>query len=132
MTHDLWLNLPVQALARSIAFYEALGFERQFGPGDSPSSACFVVGERRVVLMLFLDPVFAGFAGAPVADTARGAEVLISIGAASRAEVDALAERARAAGGQVFAPPGGAAAGLYGCGIADPDGHRWNAVHFGA
>ena len=131
MANDLWLNLPVKDLPRSIAFYEAIGFKRNLGPGNTESSACFLVGDKRVVLMLFLDKVFSGFAGARVADTTQGAEVLISIGAGSRDEVDALAAKAREGGGEVFAPPGGSAGGMYGCGLRDPDGHRWNVLYMG-
>ena len=129
MTNDLWLNLPVKNLARSIAFYEAIGFERKLGPGNTASSACFLVGDKKIVLMLFLDSVFSGFAGAPVGDTSQGAEVLISMGAQSREEVDALAAKVRTGGGEVFAEPGGAGGGMYGCGVRDPDGHRWNFLH---
>ena len=129
MANDLWLNLPVRSLPRSIAFYEAIGFTRNLGPGNTESSACFLVGDKRTVLMLFLDPVFSGFAGAPVSDTAQGAEMLISLGAASPHELDALAIKARAGGGEVFAEPGGSAGGMYGCGLRDPDGHRWNVLH---
>ena len=131
MPNDLWINLPVRQLARSIAFYEAIGFQRSLGPGDTDSSACFLVGAKRTVLMLFLDSVFAGFAGAPPADPAQGVEVLISIGAASREEVDALATRAVQGGGRVYAPPGGPGGSMYGCGLCDPDGHRWNVLHMG-
>ena len=131
MANDLWLNLPVKDLAASVAFYEAIGFTRNFGPGNTDSSACFIVGGKKTVLMLFLEPLFSGFAGAPVADTAKGAEVLLSVGAGSRDEVDALADKAREAGGEVYAEPAGAAAGMYGCGFRDPDGHRWNVLHMG-
>lgn len=129
MANDLWLNLPVKNLDRSIAFYEAIGFKRNPGPGNTASSACFLVGDKRTVLMLFLDSVFSGFAGAPVSDASRFAEVLISLGAGSSQEVDALAVKAREGGGAVFAEPGGAGSGMYGCGLCDPDGHRWNVLH---
>jgi predicted lactoylglutathione lyase len=129
MANDLWLNLPVKNLARSIAFYEAIGFERSLGPGNTAASACFLVGKKKIVLMLFLDSVFSGFSGAPVGDTSEGAEVLISLGAESREEVDALLAKALKGGGEVFAEPNGSGAGMYGCGILDPDGHRWNFLH---
>lgn len=128
MTNDLWLNLPIKHLARSIAFYDAMGFKRNLGPGNTESSACFLVGDKGIVLMLFLDSVFSGFAGAPVSDASRGAEVLISLGAGTREEVDAFAAKAREGGGEVFAEPGGSS-GMYGCGLRDPDGHRWNILY---
>jgi len=131
MAKDLWINLPVKNLARSIVFYEAMGFQRNMGPGNTESSACFLVGDKRVVLMLFVDAAFAGFAGAPVSDPALGAEVLISVGADSPEEVDALAARASQGGGDVFAKPGDSGPGMYGCGLRDPDGHRWNLLSMG-
>lgn len=131
MTTDLWLNLPVADLSRSIAFYEAIGFTRNPGPGNTEHSASFVVGDKKVVLMLFSRNVFAGFVGGEVADASRGAEVLLSIGASSPAEVDDLAKRAETGGGSVYGRPGQAGAQMYGCGLCDPDGHRWNVLHMG-
>jgi len=128
MTQDLWLNLPVTDLARSVAFYEALGFERNPGPGNSASSASFVIGGKRVVLMLFTRQVFAGFVGAAVADTKFGSEVLISLGANNPTEVGDFARRALAGGGTVFREPGPPGGAMYGCGLCDPDGHRWNVL----
>ncbi len=131
MSQDLWLNLPVKDLATSIAFYQALGFERNMGPGNTDSSACFMVGEKRVVLMLFLNPVFSRFSGVAISDTNIGAEVLISIGASSAAQVDDFAKRALTGGGRVFSEPGAAGGGMVGCGLCDPDGHRWNVLFMG-
>jgi uncharacterized protein len=129
MTNDLWLNLPVIDLARSVAFYEAIGFERNPGPGNSETSASFVVGDKRVVLMLFVQRVFAGLVGTKVADTRAGCEVLISLGASSAVVVDEIAKRARDGGGSIYGAPGPAAGGgMYSCGLCDPDGHRWNVL----
>jgi predicted lactoylglutathione lyase len=55
----------------------------------------------------------------------------MSIGAQSREEVDALATQAGLGGGAVYARPGGSGAGMYGCGLRDPDGHRWNVLYMG-
>ena len=131
MTKDLWLNLPVIDLARSVAFYEALGFRRNTGPGNTEISASFVVGDKKVVLMLFVNKVFAGFVGGKIADTRLGSEMLISIGAGSMAEVDDMAHRARAGGGSVFSEPRSTEGAMYGCGLCDPDGHRWNVLFMG-
>ncbi len=131
MTQDLWLNLPVRDLARSVAFYQAIGFERNPGPGNTDASASFVVGEKRIVLMLFVDDVFKRFVGTEVSDTSIGSEVLFSLGADSAAQVDELARRACEGGGRVFGEPGSAGGSMYGCGISDPDGHRWNVLFMG-
>jgi uncharacterized protein len=128
VAQDIWINLPVRDLGRSIAFFTAIGFVRNPGQGNTDHSASFSVGEKKVVLMLFVQEVFSGFTTQPVADTSKGTEVLFSLGANSRSEVDEIADRADAAGGTVFAKPGESNGFMYGCGFCDPDGHRWNVL----
>jgi len=129
MTQDLWLNLPVRDLPRAIAFFTAIGFVPKPGPGNTAHSASFQVGSNKVILMLFTETLFSSFTNHALADTATGSEVLFSLGARDRAEVDALAAKVEAAGGTVFARPRESNGFLYGCGFCDPDGHRWNALH---
>ena len=129
MANDVWINLPVKDVTRSAAFFSALGFSPNPGPGNSDHSASFTIGSKKVVLMLFAEPVFHGFIKHGVADTMAGSEVLFSLGAESREEVDAMAEKAKAAGGTLFAEPQDNQGWMYGCGIADLDGHRWNVLY---
>lgn len=128
MAHDIWLNLPVKDLTRSIAFFKAIGFAPNPGPGNTEKSASFTIGEKKVVLMLFTEGVFAGFTGNALSDTAKGTEVLFSLGADSREQVDDIAKRAASAGGSVCAAPRESNGFMYGCGFCDPDGHRWNVL----
>ena len=128
MAQDIWLNLPVKDLARSVAFFTGIGFERKQGPGNTPQSASFAIGEKKVVLMLFAEGMFSGFANNALSDTSKGTEVLFSLGAASREQVDDIADRAKSAGGSLFAEPRESNGFMYGCGICDPDGHRWNVL----
>jgi predicted lactoylglutathione lyase len=128
MTKDIWINLPVKDVKRSREFFTRLGFElNPRHTGDS--MACLLVGEKKVVVMLIAEPMFAGFSKVKVTDTGQSAEVLISIDAESRQEVDELARKAKDAGGTVYAEPGESQGWMYGCGFADPDGHRWNALY---
>lgn len=128
MTQDIWLNLPVKDLATSVKFFNEMGFTRNPGPGNSDNSASFTIGEKKVVLMLFSQEVFSGFTNHALADTVKGAEVLFSLGAASQEEVNDMANRAKAAGGTLFAEPRESNGFMYGCGFCDPDGHRWNVL----
>lgn len=128
MTNDIWLNLPVKDLAKSIHFFTQIGFQHNPGPGNTAHSASFLVGDKKVVLMLFAQDMFAGFTRHALTDTARGSEVLFSLGAVNRQVVDNYAKNAKAAGGTVFAEPGESNGFMYGCGFCDPDGHRWNPV----
>jgi len=129
MSRELWLNLPVREPERAKAFYTQLGFRLNEKYASQDGSFCLVVGENQVVLMFFPESAFQGFAGNAVADSSRGTEVLFSLGANSRDEVDAIALKAERAGGTVFSKPGEKSGWMYGCGFTDLDGHRWNAVY---
>jgi predicted lactoylglutathione lyase len=127
MAKDLWLNLPVSNVRQSIVFFEKLGFSfnRKY---DSENSASLLVGEKGVVVMLFEKPVFKGFTGKEIPDTTT-AEVLLSIGADSKEEVDEMAKKAIDAGGKSSHQPSEMNGWLYGCVFTDLDGHSWNVLH---
>lgn len=127
MIKQLWINLPVKDVTKSREFFVAMGFALNEKYGNGPDSASLLVGSKDIVVMLFSEAMFKGFTKAEVADTKSGTEALFSIDAESREEVDEIAKRAVAAGGTVFAEPGGQG-WMYGCGFADLDGHRWNVL----
>ncbi|VTU22833.1 putative lactoylglutathione lyase [Variovorax sp. SRS16] len=128
MAQNLWLNLPVKDLARSRAFFEALGFAINDRHGQS-HMVSLVVGDPGVIVNLFPESAFAAMAGAGVSDAAKAAEVMLSLGANSREEVDTLTRKAKAAGATVFGEPAEVQGWMYGSGFADLDGHRWNLLH---
>lgn len=128
MTQDIWLNLPVKDLAKSAAFFTEIGFTRNPGPGNSEHSASFTIGDKKVVLMLFAQEMFSGFTSNGLCDTSKGTEVLFSLGATSREQVNDMAHHVTLAGGAIFAEPKESNGFMYGCGFCDPDGHRWNML----
>jgi predicted lactoylglutathione lyase len=127
MTKQIWLNLPVKNVAKSKDFFWKIGFSFN-EQHDTPTSTCMLVGERHFVVMLFEESIFTGFSQNGIADTNAGSEVLISIDAENREEVDELAQKVQDAGGTVFAPPAESQGWMYGFGFADLDGHRWNVL----
>lgn len=127
MTNQLWLNLPVKDLERSKTFFTKLGFSFNTMHGNSPVSASLVIGKN--VIMLFEESSFKNFTKSEIADTSKTNEVLISIDAESKQEVDELAKKAEDAGGSIFGKPGEKDGWMYGCGFADPDGHKWNVLY---
>ena len=129
MTKELWINLPVKDVNRSREFFTKIGFTLNPHYGNNEQSASFFVGSKNFVVMLFTEPAFKIFTGQPLADTTQGTEVLFSIDAESREEVDELAKKAADAGGTIFGKPGENQGWMYGCGFADPDGHRWNVLY---
>lgn len=129
MPSDIWINLPVSDVARARDFFTAIGFRLNPDFGHGPDAVSFLVGEKEVVVMLFAEETFSGFAQSPVADADAGARMLLSIGLDSREAVDTLAGKVAAAGGEVFSEPDEIQGWMYGTGFVDPDGHRWNALY---
>ncbi|MCY7293050.1 MAG: SRPBCC domain-containing protein, partial [Ferruginibacter sp.] len=97
--------------------------------GNTDDNACFMMGEKKIALMLFPEAVFTSFTQHAIADTNIGVEMFISIDAETRDEVDELAKNAVDAGADLFARPGEKDGWMYGCAFADLDGHRWNILY---
>jgi predicted lactoylglutathione lyase len=129
MTKELWINLPVKDINRSKEFFSKLGFSFNPRHSNSNDSASLVIGDKNVIVMLFTEATFKKFTRNEIADTKQAAEVLLSIDADSREEVDEMAKKAVMAGGTIFSNPAGQGGWMYGCGFADLDGHRWNVLY---
>jgi len=129
MNNEFWLNLPSRDLVKAKEFFIKLGFtinERH----QAPHMVSMFVGNKNVVLNLFIENMFQGFMGGQIiTDTAKSNEILFSIGAASPKEVDELAAKAEKAGGKLYAKPAEKDGWMYGCGFTDLDGHRWNVLY---
>ena len=128
MTKELWINLPVKDINVSKEFFSRLGFS--FNPrfSNNNDTACITIGTKNINVMLFKEATFNGFTKNKIADTSQATEVLFSIDAESRDEVDEMANKAASAGGTVFSQPAELQGWMYGCGFSDPDGHRWNVL----
>jgi predicted lactoylglutathione lyase len=125
MARKIFVNLPIRDMARSRAFFEALGFS--FNPQFSNAQgACMVISEDGYV-MLLVEPFFQTFTNKPVADARASSEVLVCLSCDSRAEVDALARKAVAAGGRTYKAPQDHGF-MYGHGFEDLDGHLWELM----
>jgi predicted lactoylglutathione lyase len=129
MTKELWLNLPVKDLNKSKEFYAKLGFSFHPRHINSDERAGLVIGDHHVLVMLFPESTFKTFTRNEIADTKQGTEVLFSIDAASREEVDEMVQKAVEAGGSIYGEPGDSQGWMYGAGFADLDGHRWNVLY---
>jgi len=129
MTKQIWFNLPVKNVAKSRAFFTALGFKLNEHFGNNDNMTSFLIGEHNICLMLCDESTFKGFTKNEIIDTKKGTEVLFSIDAESRAEVDEITQKAEKAGGKIFAEPGENQGWMYGSGFCDLDGHRWNVLY---
>ena len=129
MAKQFWINLPVKDIKRSKEFFAKLGFRFNEQMGNSDHMASLFLGDQNVVVMLFPEPAFKGFAQNEIADASQGTEVLLSIDAETREEVDEMAKKAVDAGGTLYGNPGEKDGWMYGCGFVDLDGHRWNVLY---
>jgi predicted lactoylglutathione lyase len=117
------ITLGVSDLARSKAFYEALGWRGQ----EVEETVFFQAGGLGLVLWsreklardCGLEPgQVGGFDGIVLAHNVR-----------SEAEVDALLAAVEQAGGTVTKPAAVNAVGFYSSAFTDPDGHAWEVAH---
>ena len=127
MTNQIWLNLPVKNIEKSKQFFLSIGFSFN-EEYSNDHSACMLVGDKNFVVMLFEESMFGKFVQNSITDTQTHSEMLISIDAESRQEVEELAQKVDEAGGVVFAKPAENQGWMYGCGFSDLDGHRWNVL----
>lgn len=124
MPQEIWINLPVKDVEKSTAFFNEIGFQAN---NVGNERAKLSIGQTTI--LLFPDAALEKFAGARIADTSQTAEVLFSLGANSREEVDELIRKVELAGGTVFGRPSESDGWMYGAGFADLDGHRWNLLY---
>jgi predicted lactoylglutathione lyase len=124
MKKSIWFNLPVLNIERSKTFFEALGVS--FSKMETTTMIGLEFGDEPIRVMLFEHQEFERFTQSTVADVSTNAELLISMEAATKEEVDQLAEKVRLAGGSIFAGPELWQGWMYGMGFQDLDGHRWN------
>jgi predicted lactoylglutathione lyase len=125
MPKMLFVNLPVTDLARSTAFYEALGLSinPQFSDG---TASCMVLSDTLFV-MLLTHAKWRMFTSRPI-PPATASEVMLALTCESRAAVDAMADAAAAHGGTADINPAQDLGFMFNRHLADPDGHVWEAV----
>ena len=122
MVTDLFVNLPVKDLARSMEFFTKIGFS--FNPQfTDENAACLVLGEHLYV-MLLVEKFFNTFTPRKIADTQTTAEVINALMVESKAEVDRLHDAAMKAGAGFYRETEDMGF-MYGRSFQDPDGHLW-------
>jgi predicted lactoylglutathione lyase len=126
MTQQIFVNLPVTDLQRSIGFFTALGFTFNAQWTDE-AATCMIIGDNIFVMLLSRER-FQAFTPKPVADATKSTEVLLCLTRDSREAVDIMVRRAVAAGGNVHKHAEDLGF-MYGHGFQDLDGHIWELIH---
>ena len=119
---QIFVNLSVRDLGRSVAFFKALGFS--FNPKfTDDKAACMIVSDQSSV-MLLSEPFFKTFTTRAICDTATHTEGLFALSCDSKADVDAIVEKAIAQGG-THAMDRQDHGFMYAWSFYDLDGHHW-------
>lgn len=124
MPKMIFASLPVADLEASIAFYKALGFERN--PRFSDDTAACMVWSESIYAMLLTHAKWRTFTQRPL-PPAGTSEVMLSLAMDSRDAVDEMNRAAAAHGGQADVNPVQELGFMYARDLADPDGHMWGA-----
>ncbi|RAJ98066.1 hypothetical protein LX87_02974 [Larkinella arboricola] len=126
MATQIFVNLPVKDLNKSIEFFTQLGYT--FNPQFTDENATCMVISDTIYVMLLVEPFFKTFTKKEIADATQTTEAIICLSADSREEVDALVSKAVAAGGTT--PNEKQDQGfMYGHGFQDLDGHLWEIMY---
>ena len=127
MSRKIFVNLPVQDLERSKAFYEAIGFRNE--PKFSNEAAAMMILSDTISVMLLTHPFYATFTRKPIANASNSSQMLLCISCDSPAEVDRITEAVGAAGGKTDpGPKQDMSEMMYGRSFEDPDGHHWEPM----
>lgn len=126
MARNIFVNLPVRDLDRSVAFFTKLGFSFNANFTDE-TATCMIVSET-IFVMLLTEDKFRQFTPKQLCDTRTQTEVLLCLSTESRAEVDQLVAKAVAAGGSVYREATDMGF-MYAHSFQDLDGHQWELVH---
>ncbi|SDU18598.1 VOC family protein [Jiangella alkaliphila] len=123
MSRKIFVNVCTQDLRRSIDFYTALGFTlvEDF---SNEQAACL-----RLTDSIYVMAVTEGFFTETVTNgvSTSGTQVVLALELGSREEVDEVADKALAAGGEKAKDPMDEGF-MYGRSFLDPDGHHWELM----
>src|SRR5690349_18308507 len=116
-TKRIWANLAVEDLQRTTDFYTQLGFTPN---GASKELTSFIVGEQGFIIHFFLKEILQPNIKGEIADLKQGNEIIFTLSAESKNEVDQWEQEVKNAGGTIVSPAEEFGKGYYGFVFADP------------
>ena len=120
MSKMIFVNLPVADIAKSVAFYEALGFEKN--PKFSNEQAAALVWSDTIHFMVLDKAFFGTFSAKELVDARTSTTGHYALSFDSREAVDAITKAAVAAGGRELHDAEDMGF-MYSRAFEDPDGH---------
>ncbi|AOC96813.1 Glyoxalase-like domain protein [Flavobacterium anhuiense] len=126
-TKMIWANLVSNDLQQTIQFYTDLGF-KQNGQ-NTEEIVSFSIAENNFIINFFTTDRFKTALKGNLANSRNENEIIFSLSAESREEVDLWYEKVKKAGATIFSEPENYQLG-YTFGFADPDGHKFNFLYW--
>lgn len=122
MSKQVFINLPVSDLKKSMAFYEAIGFTNN--PQFTDETAACMVWSEHIFVMLLTFNKLKQFTTKQIIDAKKFVGATNALSFETNEAMNAFAENALKAGGKEYAP-----ATDYGFmqqrSVEDLDGHNW-------
>lgn len=122
----IWSNLAVSDLDRTTKFYTELGFKPN---GKSNELTSFLIGENDFVIHFFLKDILKTSIKGEITDSQISNEVIFTLSAESKDQVDNWVKEVENAGGKIISEPEEFGKEYYGFVFADPDGHKFNVFY---
>lgn len=125
MTTKIFVNLPVEDLEKSKAFFAKLDY--RFNPQFTDETAACMVITDDIYAMLLTKAKFKEFTKKAIADATQTTEVLTCLSVDSKAKVDEMLDAALEAGATEARDPMDYGF-MYGRSFNDLDGHIWEII----
>ena len=123
---QIFVNLPVKDLGKTIEFFKKLGFE--FNPQFTDENATCMVVNENIFVMLLVEKFFKTFTQKEICVTTKNTEVIIALSTESREKVDQMLENVIKAGGKESRKPQDHG-WMYGRSFEDLNGHLWEIIY---
>lgn len=123
----IWANLAVNDIERTTKFYTDLGFKPNNAHTKELTS--FFIGADNFVVHFFRKDILKANSKGEIANLKDGSEVIFSLSAESKDEVDQWMEAVKKAGATIYAEPENFEKGYF-FGFSDPDGHKFNVLYW--
>jgi uncharacterized protein len=122
----IWANLGVSDLERTTKFYTNLGFKSN---GSSKELTSFFVGQDDFIIHFFLKDILQANIKGEITNSQNANEVVFTLSAESKDQVDNWAKEVEKAGGKITSKPEEFGEEYYGFVFTDPDGHKFNVFY---
>lgn len=125
MATQIFVNLSVNDLNRSVAFFTKLGYT--FNPKFTNEKATCMIISDTIYVMLLTKPFFQTFTKKEIVDASKATECIICLSADNKDAVNEMINKAEAAGA-VIPNPANDYGFMYQHSFEDLDGHHWEYV----